>query len=100
MRGSQTDGLTRVCTEMHESHGEVSVRVLRKGNRCFQNSMKSLLRSMTNEGSGTLAAISKEHLVSGGALGAALRALKPDVDFALRSGHSLFSPHWLDNFHG
>ena len=85
---------------MHESHGKVSVRVLRKGNRCFQNSLKSLLLSMTNEGSGTLVAIGKEHLGSGGALAAASRALKPDVDFALLSGHSLFSPYWLDNFHG
>jgi len=90
MSGTSTDGLTWVCIEVHESRGKVSVRVLQKGSRRFENSLKSLLLSMTNEGSATLAAISEAHWGLGKALVAASRALKHDVDFAVFSGHTLY----------
>lgn len=90
MSGTSTDGLTWVCIEVKESHGKVSVSVLQKGSMRFENPLRSLLLSMTNEGSATLAAISEAHCGLGRSLVSASRALKHDVDFAVFSGHTLY----------
>ena len=90
MSGTSTDGLTWACLDVRELRGIVSVRVLQKGSRRFDSSLKSLLLSVTNGGSASLSSICDAHWGLGSALVAASRSLRHEVDFAVFSGHTLY----------